>query len=141
MARWRCRSFVETVFLGSIMGRRPSAHQLGARERQILDAVFHLGEASVSEVRERLPDPPSYSAVRTMIRLLESKGYLKHRAEGAKYIYRPTQSRDTASRSALLHVLKTFHLLRGTLILPREAGRYAYYEPYRGARKHPSETG
>jgi len=90
------------------MGPSPPTHQLGARERQILDAIFRLGEASVTDVRAQLPDPPSYSAVRTMIRLLESKGYLKHRAQGARYIYRPTQSRQTASKSAVLHMLKTF---------------------------------
>lgn len=90
------------------MGRLPPNHQLGARERQILDAIFHLGEASVGDVLERLPEPPSYSSVRTMIRLLERKRFLKHRVEGAKYIYRPAQSRATASKSALLHVLKTF---------------------------------
>src|SRR5579863_5919904 len=90
------------------MRRNPPNHQLGARERQILDVIFHLGEASVGDVLQRLTDPPSYSSVRTMIRLLERKGLLKHRVEGAKYIYRPTQSRATASRSAVLHVLKTF---------------------------------
>jgi predicted transcriptional regulator len=90
------------------MGRTPRRHQLGARERQILDVVFRLGEASVGDVLAQLPDPPSYSAVRTMIRLLEAKGFLKHREAGAKYVYRPTQSRETASKSAVLHVLKTF---------------------------------
>ena len=81
---------------------------LGRRERQIMDVIYRLEEASVNDVLERLPDPPSYSSVRTMIRLLESKGYLKHRSEGTKYVYRPTQSRQTASRSAIRHVMKTF---------------------------------
>jgi predicted transcriptional regulator len=90
------------------MPRKPSSHQLAARERQIVDVVFRLGEASVGEVREQLSDPPSYSAVRTMIRHLETKGYLKHRVEGLKYIYRPTQSIETASKSAVVHVLRTF---------------------------------
>jgi predicted transcriptional regulator len=90
------------------MPRNPSVHKLGARERQILDVVFHLGEASVGDVLQQMPDPPSYSSVRTMIRLLESKGFLKHRVDGAKYVYRPTQSLETASKSAVLHVLKTF---------------------------------
>jgi BlaI family transcriptional regulator, penicillinase repressor len=85
-----------------------SVHQLGARERQILDAIFRLQEASVAEVRAELPDPPSYSSVRTMIRLLEKKGYLHHRADGAKYVYRPTQSMQAASKSALRHMLDTF---------------------------------
>jgi predicted transcriptional regulator len=91
------------------MARKTGSHaQLGRRERQIMDAVFQLGEASVAEVRERLPDPPSYSAVRTMIRYLEGKGLLRHRRDGNRYVYRPTQSTLAASRSALRHLLKTF---------------------------------
>ena len=81
---------------------------LGARERQIMDTIFALGEASVSDVHQKLQDPPSYSAVRTMIRLLESKGLLKHRQEGMKYVYRPIQSKESASKSALSHLIKTF---------------------------------
>ncbi|MGD9855904.1 MAG: BlaI/MecI/CopY family transcriptional regulator [Planctomycetaceae bacterium] len=90
------------------MAKKKSQRDLGARERQIMDAVFELGEASVSDVLEQLADPPSYSSVRTMIRLLESKGFLRHRREGTKYVYRPTQSRDAARRSALRHLLRTF---------------------------------
>ena len=85
-----------------------TVHQLGARERQILEVIFRLQEASVADVRALLPDPPSYSSVRTMVRLLEKKGYLQHRAQGAKYLYRPTQSRQAASKSALRHMLDTF---------------------------------
>lgn len=90
------------------MNKRPEAIPLGARERQIMDVIFGLGEASVGEVHERLPDPPSYSAVRTMIRLLETKGLLQHRQQGLKYIYRPTQSKQTASKRALKHLVQTF---------------------------------
>jgi predicted transcriptional regulator len=90
------------------MGPSRPVHQLGARERQILDALFRLEEGSVADVRAELPEPPSYSSVRTMIRLLESKGFLKHREQGAKYMYRPTQSARAASKSAVVHVLKTF---------------------------------
>lgn len=91
------------------MGKKKSNRDLGARERQILDIVFELGEASVSDVVQKMPNPPSYSSVRTMIRLLESKGFLKQiRREGTKYIYKPTQSRNAASKSALRHVLRTF---------------------------------
>lgn len=82
--------------------------RLGARERQIMDAVHRLGDASVSDVRNHLADPPSYSAVRTMMRLLEQKGYLKHRQEGTKYVYRSTQPLERARRSALQHLLDTF---------------------------------
>ena len=81
---------------------------LGARERQILDTVYQLGEASVADVLAKLADPPSYSAVRTMIRVLETKGFLQHRRIGTRYVYQPTSSRASASRSALAHVMQTF---------------------------------
>ncbi len=81
---------------------------LGRREAQIMDVIYRLREGSVADVLAQLPDPPSYSSVRTMIRLLESKGYLKHRVEGTKYVYRPSQSRETAVRSAIRHLMKTF---------------------------------
>ena len=87
---------------------KKSQLRLGARERQIMDAVHRLGDASVSDVRAQLADPPSYSAVRTMLRLLEQKGYLKHRQEGTKYVYRSTQPLERARRSALQHLLDTF---------------------------------
>ena len=87
---------------------KKSERDLGRRERQIMDVVYRLGEASVGQVREALPDPPSYSAVRTMLRYLESKGFLRHRKVGTKYVYRPTRSRAAASRSAVRHLLRTF---------------------------------
>lgn len=90
------------------MAKRKGPQELGRRERQIMDAVYQLGEASVGDVLERLPDPPSYSAVRTMIRLLERKGYLRHRKAGVKYVYRPTEPHESASRSAIGHLLDTF---------------------------------
>lgn len=91
------------------MGKKKTAGgELGARERQIMDVIYSLGEASVGDVHTRLKDAPSYSAVRTMIRLLESKGLLKHRQEGTKYVYRPTQSKDSASKKALSHLVRTF---------------------------------
>jgi BlaI family penicillinase repressor len=85
-----------------------SHSNLGRRERQIMDSIHELGEASVNDVLSCLSDPPSYSSVRTMMRLLEAKGYLKHRREGMKYVYRPTLAPDKARRSALQHLLKTF---------------------------------
>ncbi len=81
---------------------------LGARERQIMDAIYELGEASVADVLAKLTDPPTYSAVRTMIRLLEKKGLLQHRQVGTKYVYRPAHSREAAKRSALKHLMQTF---------------------------------
>jgi predicted transcriptional regulator len=90
------------------MPRPQRREKLGARERQIMDAIYQAGEASVADVLERLPDPPSYSAVRTMIRLLETKGLLRHRQVGTKYVYRPVQSPEVAKRSALQHLMRTF---------------------------------
>ncbi|MEX0713213.1 MAG: BlaI/MecI/CopY family transcriptional regulator [Pirellulales bacterium] len=90
------------------MSKKRTPPGLGHRERQIMDAIYQLGEASVGDVQGRLADPPSYSSVRTMIRLLESKGLLRHRREGTKYVYRPTESHDMASRSALRHLIDTF---------------------------------
>jgi predicted transcriptional regulator len=90
------------------MPRTRQSGGLGARERQILEAIYQLEEASVAEVLANLSDPPSYSAVRTMIRVLEQKGLVRHRQVGTKYLYRPTHSRESAARSALAHVMQTF---------------------------------
>jgi len=90
------------------MVKKKMAQELGRRERQILDIVFRLGEASVSEVLVEMHDPPAYDSVRTMIRLLEKKRLVRHRRDGSKYVYSPTQSHKTASQSALQHLMKTF---------------------------------
>jgi predicted transcriptional regulator len=81
---------------------------LSRRERQIMDAVHARGSATAAEVLEALPDPPSYSAVRALLRILEEKGHVKHHRAGARYIYRPTESRERARRSALKRVVTTF---------------------------------
>lgn len=85
-----------------------SSHHLSRRERQIMDIVFARGEAAAAEVHAALPDAPSYSAVRALLRILEEKGHLKHREDGARYIYLPTEARGKASRSALQRVVRTF---------------------------------
>lgn len=85
-----------------------SHHQLSRRERQIMDIVYRLGEATAAEVMENLPDPPSYSAVRALLRILEEKSHLRHRQEGPRYVYMPTVPVDAAKQSALKHVLSTF---------------------------------
>jgi len=81
---------------------------LSRRERQIMDILYQRGKASASDVREAMPDAPSYSAVRAMLRVLEDKGHVKHQAEGLKYVYVPTVARDKAKRSAVKHLLDTF---------------------------------
>lgn len=84
------------------------AMDLGRRERQIMDVIFRLKRATAAEVLAELPDPPSYSAVRGMLRLLEDKGYVRHEQDGPRYVYLPTTARDEARRSALAHLLRTF---------------------------------
>ena len=86
----------------------PAPADLGRRERQILDAVYRLGRAGVADVRAELPDPPSYSAVRGMLNLLEEKGHLRHESDGLRYVYLPVVDPSEARRSALAHVVRTF---------------------------------
>jgi predicted transcriptional regulator len=81
---------------------------LSRRERQILDVLYRTGRATASQVQEALPNAPSYSAVRTLLRILEDKGHVRHEQDGARYLYSPTIERDVAKRSALRHMLNTF---------------------------------
>jgi len=81
---------------------------LGRRERQIVEALYKLESASVQEVLDELPDPPSYSAVRAMLGKLEAKGYVDHDQEGPRYVYRPVVPAERARRSALKHLVDTF---------------------------------
>lgn len=83
-------------------------HRLSRRERQIMDALFQLGEGTVAEVQERLADPPSYSSVRKLLRVLEEKGVVSHVQDGPRYVYRPTIGKDRARRSALRRLRDTF---------------------------------
>lgn len=82
---------------------------LSRREREILDAIYALGdEASADDIRARLVDPPSYSAVRAMLVKLEAKGAVRHRAEGLRYVYAPTTPRSTARKAAVSQLVKVF---------------------------------
>src|SRR5437588_12199877 len=81
---------------------------LGRRERQIMDAVYRRGRASVAEVRAGLEDPPTYSAVRGMLRFLEDKELLRHEQDGVRYVYIPTVATSKARRSALRPLVRTF---------------------------------
>ena len=87
---------------------RSSLTQLSRRERQIMDLLFRSGRATAAEVQRCLPDPPSYSAVRAMLRILEEKGHVRHEQEGPRYVYVPKHDREKASHSALHHVVQTF---------------------------------
>jgi predicted transcriptional regulator len=82
--------------------------ELSRRERQIMDVLYRRGRATVAEVMDELPDPPSYSAVRATLRILEEKGHVGHKHDGPRYVYLPTVPADSARNAALTHLVKTF---------------------------------
>ncbi len=81
---------------------------LSRREREIMEVLYRDGEATAGDVLAALPDAPSNSAVRALLRILENKGHIRHVADGTRYVYLPTLTRDRASRPALASVLETF---------------------------------
>lgn len=81
---------------------------LSRRERQIMDVVYQRGQATAAEVLEGIADPPGYSAVRAMLRVLEEKGHLRHEQQGPRYVFLPTVPREKARRSALKQLVRTF---------------------------------
>ena len=108
--------------------------QLSKRERQIMDVVYAHGEATVTQVLAGMPDPPMRGALRTLLRILERKGHLTHREKGREFIYRPTQPRGVAGRSALGRVLDVFFggslesAVAAHLSDPRRAGKLSHAE-------------
>jgi BlaI family transcriptional regulator, penicillinase repressor len=90
------------------MKKRRALNNLSRRERQIMDVVYRGGKATATEVLAGIPDPPSYSAVRAMLRVLENKGHLRHVLDGTHYVYTPTVPRDRAGKPALENVIETF---------------------------------
>ena len=117
------------------MAGRPEEN-LSRRERQIMDVVYARGEVSAADVHAALPDPPSRTAVRTLLRILEDKGHVQHRRDGLRYLYRPSRPRGPAGRSAFRRVLDTFfdgslanavaaHLGDATDLSPGELARLA----------------
>ena len=87
---------------------RKSPPSLSRREREIMDVIYRLGEASAQDVRQNLAKPPSYSTVRALLRVLEDKGHVTHRSDGPRYLYLPTVPREQARESALLQLVATF---------------------------------
>ena len=90
------------------MAKKFAVPDLSRRERQILDVLYKAERATAAEVQEAIPNAPSYSAVRTLLRILEDKGHVRHEQDGARYVYMPTVERDRAKKSALRHMLNTF---------------------------------
>ena len=88
--------------------KKPKPHTLTRRERQIMDVLYKLERAAVSEVLAQLTGQPSYSTVRAQLRVLEEKGHVRHEEHGLRYVYVPTVPRDVARRSALRHLVETF---------------------------------
>ena len=86
----------------------PKLPSLSRRERELMDIVFSAGAATASEIRSRMASPPSYSAVRATLRILETKGLLRHEEQGRTYVFRPTVKREKARDSAVEHLLDTF---------------------------------
>ena len=86
----------------------PVEHKLSRRERQIMDVLYQRQRASAAEIRESLANPPSYSAVRALLRILEDKGHIRHAEKDLRYVYYPAVPRERVRRAALRHVVETF---------------------------------
>jgi predicted transcriptional regulator len=93
---------------GRFMANADPTAGLGKRERQIMNVLYERGRASVAEILAVLPDPPSYSSVRAMLRYLEDKGRVRHEQDGPRYVYLPSVPQATVRKSALGHVVRTF---------------------------------
>src|SRR5882762_5158181 len=88
--------------------KKQAAASLSRRERQIMDLLYRSGRATAAEIQQALPSPPGYSATRAMLRILEEKGHVRHEEDGPRYVYTPRVPRDSAKKSALLHMMQTF---------------------------------
>jgi predicted transcriptional regulator len=89
------------------MSKETNTH-LSRREREIMDVIYRSGRATAAEVLDQLADPPSYSTVRALLRVLEEKGHLRHEEDGPRYVFVPTVPRERARASALRQLLHTF---------------------------------
>ncbi|NQW03963.1 MAG: BlaI/MecI/CopY family transcriptional regulator [Acidobacteria bacterium] len=87
---------------------RPLSHSLSRRERQIMDVLHRLQEATAAVVRAEVPSPPSYSAVRALLRILEEKGHVRHVVDGPRYVYHPVAPLEAERESAVRHLVRTF---------------------------------
>jgi predicted transcriptional regulator len=96
------------LLLQHIAMRKDGHRNLSRRERQIMDILYRRGRATAAEIHEEMPEPPTYSAVRAKLRVLEEKGHVRHEEEALRYVYLATLPRETARRSALRHMVSTF---------------------------------
>lgn len=90
------------------MAKKLAPPDVSRRERQILDVLYRAGRATAAEIQQAMPNAPGYSTVRTLLRILEDKGHVRHEQDGARYVYLPRVERDRAKRSAMRHLLHTF---------------------------------
>jgi BlaI family transcriptional regulator, penicillinase repressor len=90
------------------MTQRPVTEDLSRRERQVMEILHRNGESTVAEILDSIPDPPTYSAVRSILRILTEKGLVGHREDGPRYVYFPERPTDKARDDALAHVVKTY---------------------------------
>jgi predicted transcriptional regulator len=106
-----CQNIDTTIGIPSFASpsmRKQSPPALSKRERQIMDVVYRLGRATAADVVAGLPDPPTYTTVRGLLRILEEKGHLRHEQDGPRYVYAPSTPREDAGASILWHVVRTF---------------------------------
>ena len=92
----------------TLMTTRPQTTALSRRERQVMDILHRRGEATVAEIMEELPDPPTYSAVRSVLRILGEKDLIRYKEDGPRYVYYPAQDTETARDDMLAHVVRTY---------------------------------
>jgi predicted transcriptional regulator len=89
--------------------RKETSDGFSRREREIMDALYTLGKASAAQILEQIPNPPTYTAVRTLLTILEKKGHVRHRSDGTRYVYEPLVAREQMGRRAIDTLLKTFY--------------------------------
>ena len=94
---------------GSKRTRKDASDGFSRREREIMDALYTLGKASAAQILEQIPNPPTYTAVRTLLTILEKKGHVRHHSDGTRYVYEPLVAREQMGRRAIDTLLKTFY--------------------------------
>jgi len=94
--------------MGKVSKDKLEAEGFSRREREIMDALYKLGKASAAQILDEIPDPPTYTAIRSLLTILEKKGHVRHASDGTRYIYEPAVGREQMGRRAIDQLLKTF---------------------------------